>query len=114
MLPMNIREVEILYFFAVILASIYFIITGIKNDLFGSICLIIVAGFYAKSLFKLQRNEMDGLAMICIASVLLWLLALNDLLGLAVGAMEGLTPPLILTPFSLFSIFLISRRGEFE
>lgn len=110
------------YFLTLALASMYFGFTeflSLKN-VFGGLCLIIVAGFYFKGLAPLWKREMKGVAMISIGSVLLWLLAFNDLIGLGIESigvripgLDGLTPPILLAPFSLILIS-ITKRGEWR
>ena len=104
--------------FALALASMYFGIAEILSwrDILGGFCLIIVAGFYFKGLVPLWKMEMKGVALISIGSVLLWLLAFNDLIGLGIESigvripgLDGLTPPVLLAPFSLILISIIKR-----
>ncbi len=86
------------------------------KDVLGGFCLVIIAGFYFKALIPLWKREMNGVAFFAIGSVLLWLLALNDLIGLGIEGLgvhipglSGLTPPILLTPFSLILIFIAKR-----
>ena len=106
--------------FALALASTYFGIAGILSwrDILGGFCLIIVAGFYFKGLAPLWKREMNGVAFITIGSVLLWLLAFNDLIGLGIESLGvhipgliSLTVPILLTPFSLLLIFFLKQDG---
>jgi hypothetical protein len=95
------------YFLALALAGAYLGIANITSDFFGGVSLIIVAGFYFRSVPHLWKNSMDGLALTTIGSALLWLLAFNDLLCIGTGSLEHLTPSLTLTPFSLVTILLM-------
>jgi hypothetical protein len=116
-------KVETLCCVALASASMYFSFTEIltSKNIIGGLCLIIVTGFYFRALIPLWKREMNGVAFITIGSVLLWLLALNDLIGLGIEGLgvhipglNGLTPPILLTPFSLFSLILIfvAKQGE--
>jgi len=95
------------YFLALALAGAYLGITNIISDFFGGVSLIIVAGFYFRSVPHMWKDSMDGLALISIGSALLWLLAFNDLLCVGTGTVKQLTPTLTLMPFSLINILLM-------
>ena len=92
------------YFLALALAGAYLGITNLISDFFACMSLIIVSGFYLRSVPHLWKNSMDGLALISIGSMLLWLLAFNDLLCVGIGTLKHLTPTLTLMPFSLINI----------
>lgn len=108
------------YFLALALASAYFgfaELLSLKN-VFEGLCLVIVAGFYFKGLIPLWKREMKGVAFITMGSVLLWLLAFNDLIGLGIESLgvhipglNGLTIPILLTPFSLLLFFFVKQDG---
>lgn len=106
--------------FALALASMYFGIAEISSfkNVFGGLCLVIVAGFYFRALIPLWKREMNGVALISIASALLWLLAFNDLVGLGIESLgvripglNGLTPPILLAPFSIFLMLILKQGG---
>jgi uncharacterized membrane protein YadS len=115
-------KVGTLYSFALASASMYLGIAeflSFKNVL-GGLCLAIVASFYFRALIPLWKREMNGVAFFTIGSTLLWLLAFNDLIGLGIECLGvhipglcGLTPPILLAPFSLILIF-IAKRGEWR
>lgn len=115
-------KVGTLYCSALASVSVFFGTTEILSwkNVLGGLCLIIVGGFYFRALIPLWKQEMSGVALISIGSVLLWVLALNDLIGLAIESLgvhipglNGLTPPILLTPFSLILIF-IAKQGEWR
>ena len=109
-----------LYFLIIALLTAYFGLSevfSLKNVIEG-FCLIIIACFYFKGLLLFWRTEMSGLAFITIGSLLLWLLAFNDLVSLGIGiavripGFEGLSPPILLAPLSLILIPII--KGEWR
>jgi len=116
------RKIAItLYSLVIAPATMYFglvEILSLKNVIEG-FCLIIIACFYFKGLLLFRRTEMRGLAYITIGSLLLWLLAFNDLVSLGIGiavripGLEGLSPPILLAPLSLILIPII-KHGEWR
>ena len=86
-------------------------LSGFK-EIFGGISLLIISLFYLKSSHLLWNESPDGIAMMAISTLLLWMLGINDLIGLGVGALDDLTPPIILLPFSLPSIALILKEVQ--
>ncbi|HEC56463.1 MAG TPA: hypothetical protein ENI32_01040 [Candidatus Syntrophoarchaeum butanivorans] len=84
----------------------------LSDDIFGGISLLIVSGFYLKSSHLYWNENPDGIAVMAISTLLLWMLGINDLIGLGVGALDDLTPPIILLPFSLPSIALIFKEVQ--